>query len=110
MALALIGLAALAGLIIGWKAFWFLCDDAYISFRYVSNSVAGHGFVWNPAPFHPVEGYTNFLWILLLDLFWRFGGVQPPAVANYLSLLASIAANAPQVRAWMNKYSAGGNF
>ncbi len=41
-----------------------VADDAYISFRYVRNALAGHGLVFNPG--ERVEGYTNFLWILML--------------------------------------------
>ena len=74
-------------LIAGWKTFWFLTDDAFISFRYVSNSMLGHGYVWNAPPFHPVEGYTSFLWVALLDGVWRALGIAPPAAANYVSLL-----------------------
>ena len=87
---------ALAGLYAGWKLFWFLTDDAYIAFRYVSNSWLGHGYVWNAAPFQPVEGYTSFLWVVLLDIAWRLTGLEPPDSANgiafffsYLTLLAS---------------------
>jgi hypothetical protein len=39
-------------------------DDAYISFRYSDNLARGHGLVWNIGQ-DPVEGYTNFLWVLL---------------------------------------------
>ena len=42
----------------------FLLDDAYIAFRYAANLAHGHGLVWNPG--ERVEGYTNFLWTLLL--------------------------------------------
>lgn len=73
----------------GWRLFWFLTDDAYISFRYVSNSVLGYGYVWNPPPFRPVEGYTSFLWVALLDVVWRTLALPPPNSANYLSLLFS---------------------
>jgi hypothetical protein len=31
-------------------------------------------------------------------------------IHRYLSLLASVAANAPQVRAWISKYGASENF
>ena len=41
-----------------------VAEDAYISFHYAQNLVAGHGFVWNVGE-PPVEGYTNFLWLLL---------------------------------------------
>jgi arabinofuranosyltransferase len=73
-------------LVIGWRLFWFMTDDAYIAFRYVSNSVKGYGFVWNPPPFRPVEGYTSFLWIVILDFFWRLFGIEPPRIANWLLL------------------------
>jgi arabinofuranosyltransferase len=72
---------------LGWRAFWFLTDDAYIAFRYVSNSRLGFGYVWNPPPFAPVEGYTSFLWVALLDGVWRLTGIEPPASANVLSLV-----------------------
>ncbi len=74
----------------GWWRFWFLCDDAYIAFRYVSNSIAGEGYVWNPAPFRPVEGYTSLAQVVLLDLTWRLTGVEPPDAANGWSLLWSL--------------------
>jgi arabinofuranosyltransferase len=38
-------------------------DDAYISFRYARNLLRGAGLVFNPG--ERVEGYTNFLWVLL---------------------------------------------
>ncbi|MGH0032536.1 MAG: hypothetical protein ACQGVC_22320 [Myxococcota bacterium] len=84
-ALALLVFAA-AGLVAGWKLFLFSTDDAYIAFRYVSNAMAGHGLVWNPAPFQPVEGYTSFLWVALLWGVWGKFGFEPPAIANWLSL------------------------
>jgi arabinofuranosyltransferase len=83
--------AAAAALVVGWSLFWFLCDDAYIAFRYVSNSRLGFGYTWNPPPFHRVEGYTSFLWVALLDGVWRGLGVEPPRAANALSLLFSAA-------------------
>ena len=39
-------------------------DDAFISFRYLENLRAGDGLVYNPG--ERVEGYTNFLWIMML--------------------------------------------
>lgn len=44
-------------------------DDAYISYRYARNLAEGHGLVFNPG--ERVEGYSNFLYVLLLTpLFW----------------------------------------
>ncbi len=49
----------------------FIQDDAYISFRYVSNFVDGNGLVFNIG--EKVEGYTNLLWVLLLSVFKGLG-------------------------------------
>lgn len=68
----------------------FLCDDAFVLFRYVSNAHDGHGLVWNPPPFAPVEGYTQFLWSLLLWATWSWFGVEPPRSANILSILCGL--------------------
>ena len=61
---ALIALAVLGAL-----ARVFTLDDAFISFRYAENFANGHGLVFNPG--ERVEGYTNFLWVLLLSPFAR---------------------------------------
>jgi arabinofuranosyltransferase len=42
-------------------------DDAYISYRYAANLAAGNGLVYNPH-MPAVEGYSNFLWTVLLSL------------------------------------------
>ena len=63
---------------------WFLCDDAFISFRYVRNLLEGHGLVFNPGEY--VEGYTNFLWILELAAIWAVAGVPPEQAAPWLSV------------------------
>jgi len=51
-----------------WR-FWFLNDDAYISFRYAKNLVQGHGLRFNLGDHVPVEGYSNFLWVLIAAVF-----------------------------------------
>lgn len=76
-------LACIAGAIawalhLGWVG-----DDAFISFRYVENFVAGHGLVYNPG--ERVEGYTNFLWLMLLAPF-RAIGLSLPQVSVVLTL------------------------
>lgn len=43
----------------------FTIDDAYISLRYARNLANGHGLVFSIDGGIPVEGYTNFLWVLL---------------------------------------------
>lgn len=96
VALILLGAAVLV--VVGWKIYWFLTDDAYIAFRYVSNRHLGYGYVWNPPPFLPVEGYTSLLWVVLLDAVWTLLGVEPPDSAAFLSLLLSLASLAVAAR------------
>lgn len=67
----------------------FQCDDAFISFRYARNLSRGHGLVFNPG-MERVEGYTNFLWVLLLAGLDRLG-IRPERAANGLSLIATAA-------------------
>jgi len=86
IALALLLTAMLAG---AWQL-RFLCDDAYITFRYVANAHDGLGLVWNPPPFQPVEGYTCFSWALMLWATWSWFGTEPPDAANVLSLLCGV--------------------
>lgn len=79
------------GLFFGWRLFWFLCDDAYIAFRYAHNLVHGRGLTWNPAPFAPVEGYSSLAWVLLVSGAWALTGLEPPQTANTIALAASLA-------------------
>lgn len=74
----------------GWSAMNFTCDDAYIAFRYVANHRAGRGWTWNPPPFAPVEGYTSFAWVVLLEAAWAVTGLEPPITSNLLGLACSI--------------------
>jgi hypothetical protein len=39
-------------------------DDAFTSYRYAENLVQGHGLVFNPG--ERVEGYSNFLYVLIM--------------------------------------------
>ena len=47
------------------QIFSFTIDDAYITFRYSKNLAAGFGPTYNPG-LPSVEGYTTFLWMLLM--------------------------------------------
>jgi arabinofuranosyltransferase len=73
-----------------WWHLHFLCDDAYIAFRYVSNAMLGRGLVWNPAPFAPVEGYSCFSWVLLLWGAQAVLGVEPPTASLGLGALCGL--------------------
>lgn len=52
----------------------FTQDDAYISFRYAANFLDGKGLVFNAG--ERVEGYTNFLWIMLIALYKGLFGID----------------------------------
>lgn len=80
-----VGLAVLGG-----HALWFFCDDAFINYRFCGNAYDGHGFVWNAAPFAPVEGYTSFLWVWLLWALWVVTGLQPPQTAIPITFASGI--------------------
>lgn len=61
----LIGLALLTA-VFCWNALWFsplVVDDAFISMRYARNLAQGAGLVYNPG--ERVEGFSNFLWVLI---------------------------------------------
>ncbi len=45
--------------------FWWLTDDAYVSFRFSRNLSQGLGLRYNLGEQVPVEGYSNFLWVLI---------------------------------------------
>ena len=52
-------------------SFRFVIDDAFISFRYAKNLMDGHGLVFNLG--ERVEGYSNFLYVLLSAAGLRLG-------------------------------------
>ncbi|NIM90428.1 MAG: hypothetical protein GTO17_05715 [Candidatus Aminicenantes bacterium] len=64
--LALIIAAFHQGLFLNWTN-----DDAYISYRYAQNIKAGKGLVFNPG--EKVEGFSNFLWVIILASFNLLG-------------------------------------
>lgn len=70
-----IGLAASAVLAIilyyYCKSFSFIQDDSFITYRYVKNFTEGSGLVFNIG--ERVEGYTCFLWVIVLSLVKKLG-------------------------------------
>jgi hypothetical protein len=52
--------------------FWWICDDAFISFRYARNFALGRGLRYNLGEHLPVEGYSNFLWVMICSVFEYF--------------------------------------
>lgn len=110
LAQAAIGLAALALFVDMARAHVWLCDDAFISFRYADKWLEGSGLVFNRGD--RVEGYTNFLWVVELAVLKKLFGIELPSGAQLLSfsytaatiaLTAWIAARSPQrtLRIWV---------
>lgn len=70
------------------RAWWFLGDDAFIGFRYAKHLAEGFGPVWNPG--ERVEGYTSFLWVVLMAGVHAAGG-SPELVANVAGVACGAA-------------------
>jgi hypothetical protein len=65
-----------------------VCDDAFITFRYADNWVGGLGPVYNAG--ERVEGYTHFLWLCMIAVGRRLGA-DPVAVAQTMGVAAFCA-------------------
>jgi arabinofuranosyltransferase len=70
-------------------------DDAYISYRYARNLAEGDGLVFNPG--ERVEGYSNFLYVILMSLGFASGlpdaAIYPFAtILNLFFMLAALLA------------------
>ena len=69
--------------------FDFVCDDAYISFRYARNLAEGVGLRYNVIENPPVEGYSEFLWVLWSALF-EWLGIDVTVAARVTSVLCGL--------------------
>ena len=61
-----------------------ICDDAFLSFRYAEHFSTGRGLVFNEGEY--VEGYSNFLWTILLAMGMLIG-LSPEVVSILLGVL-----------------------
>lgn len=94
IAVVALAVAAAAALLLHARAWQFVCDDAYISFRYAWN-LAEHGALeYNLG--ERVEGYTNFLWVVVLALGTCLGAL-PEVAAPWLTQLGALAGAAATV-------------
>ena len=77
------------GLWRAWQVMW-IGDDAFISLRYSDMFARGEGLVFNSGEW--VEGYTNFLWTLLLGILGKLGFSLPHSavIGNLFSFVGSI--------------------
>ncbi|MFH1700188.1 MAG: hypothetical protein ABIE07_06340 [Candidatus Zixiibacteriota bacterium] len=79
----LYALIILTGFFITWD---FTADDSYITFRYSKHLADGLGLVFNPGDSNPVEGYTNFLWMIIMAI-PHFLGWSPIIFSKIFGLL-----------------------
>jgi hypothetical protein len=87
---AVVGVSVAVFAVHGWLFYGHVVDDAYITFRYADNVASGHGVVWNRGE-SPVEGYTNFSWMLLAALV-RLVGFAPDRAMLAIGFVAGLAA------------------
>ncbi len=71
-------------------AYYLSCvaEDAYITFRFARNLADGNGLVWNVGE-GPVEGFTNFLWVILCAGACKLG-LDIPLFSQVLGLLTGV--------------------
>lgn len=69
--------------LLAWYHRW-MADDAFISFRYAENFVRGFGLVWNHGEY--VEGYTNFLWTMMMSAVIALRG-NPAVYSQYIGIV-----------------------
>ncbi|MGK3199751.1 hypothetical protein [Amycolatopsis sp. MEPSY49] len=65
-------------------------EDALVSFRYAQNIADGNGPVFNPG--ERVEGYTNFLWLVLIALPRAAFGADVRTAAVVFGVVAALGA------------------
>jgi arabinofuranosyltransferase len=66
-------------------------DDIWISLRYADNLADGQGLTYNPG--ERIEGYSNFLWVLVLSLFGPLTDkYMLTLVAKFLGLTCGVLA------------------
>jgi arabinofuranosyltransferase len=85
--LFLLTILLLLGRVVQLDGPYVLLDDAFISFRYARNLANGLGLVFNAG--ERVEGYTNFLWTLLLAASYKLG-TDIVLASQALALLAAV--------------------
>ncbi|TGK14380.1 hypothetical protein [Leptospira stimsonii] len=78
-------LLILLGILSAYQMRW-ISDDAFISLRYAKNLADGKGLVFNVG--ERVEGYTNFLWTLLLTFPHLTKTIDPVSVTYTLGILS----------------------
>ena len=82
------------GVLLALHAAWywpFLSDDALISLSYARRWVMGHGLTWTTG--ERVEGYTDFLWVVLVGVAGRLGFdyIWSARALDFIGVLSAVA-------------------
>lgn len=87
-----------------WKYAGFLTDDSFISLRYAQNLLDGNGLVWNHG--ERVEGYSNFLFVMLVSAlgFAGFDLVFASQCLGVASFLVTLGYLIWKFRVWRRDY------
>lgn len=92
------GAAVVLFLLLALPFYGLTIDDAFISLRYARNFAAGAGLTFNvPGP--RVEGYTNFLWVILAAAFIKAG--CGAAVLNVIKITRLVSGAASVVTGYL---------
>ena len=79
----LLAAAALVAGVLHASKLWYVDDDCFVSFRYARNFINGLGLVYNAE--ERVEGFTNFLWTMLIALGMKLH-IDPIAFSTTLGI------------------------
>jgi arabinofuranosyltransferase len=86
--LLVLSLPVIALLVVGLIFFHYIPDDTFIGLRYARHLLEGKGLVFNEGV--RLEGYTNFLWLMIIAVAGRLG-VPLVMSARVLGFLLSVA-------------------
>ncbi len=85
---ALLAIPVLLYLVQAAHLWSFSIDDVGISYRYAAHFAEGHGLAWNVGGPH-VEGYSNFLWVVILGA-GKWIGFDIETFAKVTGILLSV--------------------
>lgn len=92
-------------------------EDSYITYRYAENLASGRGLAYNPG--ERVEGFTSFLWTVLLAVMAKIGVPMAPVsevlglgfglvcVGLAAALFAELTPHAPKARPCLTAFGVG---
>ncbi len=88
--LLVLSLPVIALLVVGLIFFHYIPDDTFIGLRYARHLLAGKGLVFNEGV--RLEGYTNFLWLMIIAVAGRLGLplVMSARVLGFLFTMATL--------------------